>query len=450
MQETWSPGLHYSAQLHGSHADFCQSQDFQLYKKQVRENLFFLTEFCWEHGMSDVDSVAGDFDTFLKHRFESHHYFDTRAEIIDTAGKRSLDEFCWMIRHDAMDLEKKKAAIGELSKGLSRCADDAVSSLVGVAKAYLMENLSDLGRLGAGFSDEDRQQLLARMLRMDLGRAIPGLVHQWAPDPAARVDMVYALLHSQAMPGLHQAMLQEDANAAVDAWYQPLRDSALMIFAGPRLADLLATPHDNGSSPLAHALATGHPAGVGAFFTLLKDLLRNPDVRSNIGERLPDLLFAEDWYGAPALSLSMAHGATATVTEYYTGLAHLLADPELAGSIRPRLLEVLPGLLVAQKDTVDSGLAYALGNGHAAVIEVLHGMLASLLNTPGIAPSIQPALPHMLAAKDGEGRLGVSNAHDHGHDAAIYAFGDLLLDPAIEPYIGQPLSLFLSGGDAGI
>ncbi|HTJ98307.1 MAG TPA: hypothetical protein VL522_01720 [Bordetella sp.] len=59
-------------------------------------------------------------------------------------------------------------------------------------------------------------------------------------------------------------------------------------------------------------------------------------------------------------------------------------------------------------------------------------------------------VPMPTAAKDGEGRLGISNARDHGHNAAIEAFGNLLLDPAIEPYIGESMSRFLSGGDAGI
>ncbi len=73
----------------------------------MRESLSFLVEFCRQHDTLDVQKIADNFDIFFRHRFDEYHYFDTRAEMVDAIGKRSLDEFCAMIRNEAIDKGKR-------------------------------------------------------------------------------------------------------------------------------------------------------------------------------------------------------------------------------------------------------------------------------------------------------------------------------------------------------
>ncbi len=133
MDTTATPALSYSAELHGTHADFCRGEHFGRYQEQVRASVSFLVEFCRQHDMLDAHTIEENFNVFLSHRFEDAHYFDTRAEMVDAIGKRSLDEFCSMIRNEAIDEGKRTAAIRDLSYGMTLCADGAVSNLVSAA-----------------------------------------------------------------------------------------------------------------------------------------------------------------------------------------------------------------------------------------------------------------------------------------------------------------------------
>lgn len=759
-------GLYYSAQQHGAHADFCRGPHFQQYKEEVRAQLSFLVEFCRAQRMSDAAEIARNLQLFFNHRFDEHHYFSTRAEIVDSIGKQSLDEFCRMVRRDAIDVHTKQAAIRDFSMGVTQCADGAVSHLVGAARklaktagglrgalwaikeeaarnalretaqehfsdeenytgneihyvttawnvladrygfekdpdgikmreaqeyrflltcsarlkyvltpdqlslsmaqtlqarfnsristafgqlggawtpeiqeqcaeqlqeigddfgltsdddfhfdpetrtwitregelhlksflkledegntstytlrtdpalvaldllrgmarlnllleadtprmhgqwveqdgmhaalfvygdlawvgrtlspdalqlhfwtnkgmeiepatvpallrwqagqpadrrspleavisqaisataaaqladmparwlrhnalierflrrlgkdegmAYLSSNAADLG---AELSDRRRHQLLDCIMRVGMGKAIPAVLARWFSNPDKHVNLVCRLLRQEAMPALRQAMREEDPKAAFHAWYEPLRESGLLVYAASRLTLLLEARDGEEYSLLGQVVCQGDTSAVEAFFLLLKDLMTHDAVQSYMKDTLPQLLSAVDSMDAPALSMAMAIGDAAVVQAFYAGLKDLL-DPVLAGPIRAPLMDALPKLLVGKMDCQDSGLAYALGNGHTEVIEALHAVLLYFLRDPAIAPVIQLALPDMLTAEDGDGESGISFARKRGHGATLAAFDAMLADPAIRPYIGQYLAGYLAGGPA--
>ncbi len=115
---------------------------------------------------------------------------------------------------------------------------------LGTEKAadYLAKHLSVLGAIGAGFTNPEREEVLARILRMGLGNAVRGLAEQWLPNAITYADMIYAVLLREAMPALHRAMLAKDPKTAVQAWYQPLHESGLLTLVAPRLAAAAGEP----------------------------------------------------------------------------------------------------------------------------------------------------------------------------------------------------------------
>ena len=308
--------------------------------------------------------------------------------------------------------------------------------------AYLSLNAADLG---AGLSDRRRHQLLDCIMRVGMGKAIPAVLARWFSNPEKRVNVVYRLLRHEAMPALHQAMQAEDPKTAVRAWYEPLRESGLLVFVSAHLATLLDA-RDGEYSLLGQVISQGGAEAVEAYFLVLQDLMANNEVQRYIKDALPKLLAAVDYMDVPALSIAMAIGDTSVVHAFYAGLKALVMDPALAGPIRGPLIAALPNLLVGKMAGLDSGLAYALGSGHAEVIETLHAVLLDFLGDATIAPEIRGALPDMLAAEDADGELGVSFARRKGDGATLAAFDAMLADPAIRPYIGKALADHLSDG----
>lgn len=761
--EAGASSTRYSPQQHGTHGDFCQGPDFPRYKEEVQANLSFLADYCRRQQLADAAAIAANLQLFFNHRFEDPHYFSTRAEIVDSIGKQSLDQFCWMIRHENIDQDAKNAAIRDLAMGMTQCADGAVSNLVCAARSlsktagglrswlwtikedvarsvlqhvaaewfawrqdyagneihyvntarsivagrYGLENdpdgikmpeaqdsrfLSDcnaqlksaltpdrlslimaetcqarfnsqvaaaiehasgrwttriqqvcddtlreigdafglacddelrfdpqdqawkprevdlrlksflkleesgdtatyvlrsdpclialdllhsmagLGLLhdaeipqienewvvaddaraalftygklawvarGCGpdafkmplwankeldiesvtaqelldmhagqpedapapteaaiavairatdavqlprmparwlcsidlleqvlrrldkpaavgylarnaadlaieFEDRKRDAVLGSVVVLGLGKAIPRLVEHWLPEPAKRVDMVYRLLRREAMPAFHQAMLQDDAIAAVRAWYEPLRESGLLALAAPKIAALL-NHKDQGSSAFAWALSRGRTASVQAFFLLLEDILADREMQSHMKDALPNLLLTTDSLHKPAAFYAMAMGHMPSLKAFYAGVLALLRGPGLNGPIRGPLLKALPNLLAGKLLSDYSGLSYALQGGRTEVIDALHDVLKDLLNDPAVGAHLHAALPDMLATEDRKGETGVSIARKRGHDAALAAFSALLADPVIQAHIGQPLPDQLAG-----
>ncbi len=309
---------------------------------------------------------------------------------------------------------------------------------------YLQQNSAELA---TGFPDSERYQVLGRILHLGMGRAIPGVVQQWSSSLSECIDRIYELLSREAMPALYRAMRQDDAKTAVQAWYEPVRESGLLTMVAPRLAALLDLK-DSGSSMLAWSINRGRAVAVEAFFGLLKDLLTDRSVQSHMKDALPDILLTKQSVHEPALSVAMAMGYTRAVKAFYAGIKDLLTDPTLDEPIRSRLLEALPKLLTGNLRSRDSGLAYALQIGQTEVIEVLHDVLKDLLSDALIGPHLRTALPDMLIAKASNDEPGVSIARRVGHGATLTAFLALLADPAIQPHIGPVLRDYLAAGPA--
>ncbi|ARP84005.1 hypothetical protein CAL12_26445 [Bordetella genomosp. 8] len=744
--------ISYSEALHGSHDAFRDGPDFPAYKEEMRACLAFLSDFCERHRLPDAAGIAANLDTFFRHRFDDPHYFSTRASIVDSRGKQSLDEFCWMIRHDTMDLDVKKAAIRNLALGITECADGAVSNLVSAARklalaaggvrgtlweikeqaardtllgavqeyfgrrpgyhpgneihyvttawnslaggygfdadpdgtrmpeaqeykflhicvdrlgtaltpdrlaltlaetclarfneylpahrdsswvswtptvqdafmdklrqiggdcgltwedgesldadtqtwrhresdlrlrsfvrlqqlddacTYLprtdaslialdiLRTMAELRLLRAGnqprnygewieadgtraalfaygqlawvaraetsaafaaplwnatavdielatlpdlmrwrdarlddshlpprpaltqaivntdtahlarmpirwvndpdcaerfltrlgehgtaqyldahartigtFTPYERDRLLTGLLRANMLRSIPAVTRHWSARLAVRVDIVHDLLRSHAIPELRNALLADDAAASVMAWLASWRASGLLDFVAPRIGRLLNALH-MGSPVLSSALRSGRAAPVEAFFMLLKELLKDANIRAHIHPALPKLLRAVDFLGAPSLSFAMASGHAAAVQAYYDGVSGLLAEPAWT-AIRPALLGALPDMLTATAETGDSGLAYALANGHAAVVKAFHDVIVKFLGDAGTAPWLSARLPDMLDAIDGDGKAGMMLAVQGGHAEAAYAYVAIRSDPVILPLL---------------
>lgn len=748
--------VRYSEAAHGTHAEFCNGPRFAAYKEEMRAQLSFLAAFCRQHQVPEAETIASSLDTFFRHRFDEAHYFSTRSSIVDSRGKQSLDEFCWMIRHDAIGLNTKLAAIRNLALGVTECADGAVSNLVSAARKLalavggirgtlwnikeetardtllavtqesfacrpdyhpgneihyvttawnslagwygfesdpdgitmpeaqefgflalcaerlraalvpdrialslaetcqarfnaamapdagsgvlawtpalqdaMLETLRDIGQaFGLTWEDEDRldagtqqwsrresdlrlgsflamdqdgdtcacrlrpdpsliamdllrtmadlgllqegdyprnqgawmaengtraalfvygelcwvaharskdafqaplwqgkgleielatlvdlrrwqdarldksrvppsaaigqvirveeparlgempiswlndtacaeafllrlgqaravaylaahapaiaafaagkrHKLLCCMLRAGMGTSILAVVRQWSSDPGQHMGMVFRLLRDQAIPMLHRALLDRDAPAAVMAWYAPWRDARLFSFVAPRIGLLLGSAY-MGSAAFASALRAGRAAPVQAFFQLLKELLKDPPMQAGIKDSLPEVLCAKDFLGAPALAFAMASGHAPVVQAFYSGLTALLAEPWSAAAIRPPLLAALPHLLVAASAGLDSGLAYALANGHSAVIQAFHATLVDMMRSAVTAPWLCKHLPGMLDPKDGWGKPGIVLARERGHVAAAAAFEAIRADPDILPHLAPP------------
>lgn len=123
------PRTSYSADHHGSHADFCGSPDFEQYRQEVADDLRFLTELARDLGMDDADVVEKNLRILYDHRFHENH-FNTHAALFDSAGKRSLDNVCDMLRDERRPDDKRRNAIRDLADGVTLCASGAVANLM--------------------------------------------------------------------------------------------------------------------------------------------------------------------------------------------------------------------------------------------------------------------------------------------------------------------------------
>jgi hypothetical protein len=119
----------YRADIHGSHAEFRESVDFHVYTVQVRENLDFLAAFCREHRMPDAEKIAEHFNTFF-HKHIVNNAVWAYADLLDSCGKQSMDNFCKMVRDEQFRLEPKIAAIRSLSDGITVCDSGVTSNLI--------------------------------------------------------------------------------------------------------------------------------------------------------------------------------------------------------------------------------------------------------------------------------------------------------------------------------
>ncbi|ARP87727.1 hypothetical protein CAL13_17055 [Bordetella genomosp. 9] len=124
------PGIRYTAASYGSHAEFESSPDFARYRDEVRNRFDALVAFCRREGMSDTDAIKERFDTFFANRFGQRHFFSTQAQYVDGPGKQSLDSFCRMVADERYPLDARKAAVRNLSEGVTKCAAGAVANLV--------------------------------------------------------------------------------------------------------------------------------------------------------------------------------------------------------------------------------------------------------------------------------------------------------------------------------
>lgn len=141
-------GVHYRAAIHGDHSAFRLSPDYHQYRVELYSEVEFLCEFCRRQSMPDADKIALRFKEFYHHRFpqsflgDQHLYrfmndnedmlpfFEGYEYLIDGQGKETLDHICDMIRDPRIPIEKKTAAIRNLSMGIDVCATGAVSSLI--------------------------------------------------------------------------------------------------------------------------------------------------------------------------------------------------------------------------------------------------------------------------------------------------------------------------------
>ncbi|AOB31141.1 hypothetical protein AKI39_11170 [Bordetella sp. H567] len=123
------PRMSYWADRHGSHAAFCASPDFEQYRQEVADDVRFLTGLARDLGMVDADMVEENLRVLYEHRFNVNH-FDTHAELFDSAGKRSLDNVCDMLRDERLPQDKRRNAIRELALGVTLCASGAVANLM--------------------------------------------------------------------------------------------------------------------------------------------------------------------------------------------------------------------------------------------------------------------------------------------------------------------------------
>lgn len=122
-------GISYSADHHGSHAAFRDSPDFEQYRQEVADDLRFLTELARDLGMDDAKLVEENLRILYDHRFHEDH-FNTHAELFDSAGKRSLDNVCDILRDGGLPDDKRRNAIRDLAQGVTLCASGAVANLM--------------------------------------------------------------------------------------------------------------------------------------------------------------------------------------------------------------------------------------------------------------------------------------------------------------------------------
>ncbi len=104
--------------------------------------------------MLDADSIEADFEVFFAIDLMNIITSTRVPEIIDSIGKRSLDEFCSMIGNEAIRLLRKKARFGICPKSMTAHADGVVSNTSVSAAALLAQSDRRTSRQAMG--DQER------------------------------------------------------------------------------------------------------------------------------------------------------------------------------------------------------------------------------------------------------------------------------------------------------
>lgn len=227
--ESKTSSISYSADRYRSHAEFCQSPDFERYRQEVRESLDFLVLFCSDHGVLDVEAVSRRFDTFFAHRFEEA-YFHTQASRIDGPGKRSLDNFCAMVRDDRFPLDKRIAGILDLSHGVVVCAPVSVANLVSAARDLAL-SIGGLKGLLWKLKEDHARQILRREMAAKFGRE-----ERYRNNESHDINALWNLIADTM--GFKQL---DDSGRKMDAAFvAACRDKVLAALTPDRLAGLVA------------------------------------------------------------------------------------------------------------------------------------------------------------------------------------------------------------------
>jgi hypothetical protein len=132
-QSAPSTRLGYSRAVHGSHEDFCRSEAYAQYRQEVVATLNFLAAFVKKNDPCQIvaERVRKNLGTFFHRRFNHPMDYRDRLELIDSVGKRLLDEFHVMVRNPAIGAATRVTAVVELAYGLTECADAVMSNLAG-------------------------------------------------------------------------------------------------------------------------------------------------------------------------------------------------------------------------------------------------------------------------------------------------------------------------------
>ncbi|WP_427183350.1 hypothetical protein ACL598_14475 [Bordetella bronchialis] len=154
------PRARYHADRDGSHARFCEGSRFTRYREEVRENVAYIAALCAELEMPDAADIEQRFLTFYSRRFEKCYFDYEDLPLIDSAGKRSLDNFCAMLGNPRLRAPQKAAAIRDLSLGLVVCASGTTANLIAADRNLSLSTGSLLDRLWLAKDDLVRNVLL--------------------------------------------------------------------------------------------------------------------------------------------------------------------------------------------------------------------------------------------------------------------------------------------------
>ncbi|OZI26555.1 hypothetical protein CAL26_04315 [Bordetella genomosp. 9] len=297
---------------------------------------------------------------------------------------------------------------------------------------------------------------LARFPRDQRAAFIDGAMHR---GPAAGLlacswyaDM-YALLSETAVAGgptrLQRWMTLRNA-AAIDA----ARDLADNGWGGatcpPRKAtQLAALMRGNKQTPILYeAMARGDAAGIGAWGQLLCSSVILP----NIGTMLTDLLVADRQGGISALCEAMHKDRAASVAAF----GAMLADARLLTELPTQLPTLLAGTGSRFRRTPHraNALMYGMDGGAVAAIEAY----GELLVHPALLPRIGKDIPKLFGISGSRGtrRRGSARGYcraplwwamNNGHAGAVCAFQRILTQPAVMACMKPHLPNVLAGCD---
>ncbi|ARP80283.1 hypothetical protein CAL12_05175 [Bordetella genomosp. 8] len=278
---------------------------------------------------------------------------------------------------------------------------------------------------------------------MHRGHAAGLLACSWYAD-------MYALLSETPVAGgptrLQRWMTLRDA-AAIDA----VRDLADNGWGGatcpPRkAAQLAALMRGHKQTPILYeAMARGDAAGIAAWGRLLCSSAILP----NIGAMLPDLLVADRQGGISALSEAMHKNCAASVAAY----GAMLADARLLQEVHTQLPALLAGTGSRFRRTPHraTALMYGMDGGAVAAIEAY----GELLVQPALLSRISKDIPKLFGIS-GAGRRGSARAYrraplwwamNNGHAGAVGAFQRILTQAAVMDCMKPHLPDVLAGWD---